>query len=371
MRTVAFVLVLVSSCAAPVGEDSTEHEICAAPVGEDSTKHVIISSEFIAEKAPTPQCHASTIVEVAGRLMAAWFGGRHEGSPDVGIWLSQKDTAGWSTPVEVALGGECEGQRYPCWNPVLHKSRQGPLLLFYKVGPNPQEWWGMLKSSSDCGVMWSAPVRLPDGVIGPDKNKPVEFDDGDILCPSSTEENGWCVWLEWTSDLGVTWRRMGPLNDAAVVEAIQPSILKKTERTLQAVGRTKQGRMFSMESTDGGMTWTKMHLLNFWCANSGVDGVVLRDGRMLVVYNHRRNSPEMWDAERNMLNVAVSTDGYKWKGVCVLEHEPWEEFSYPSVIQTSDGLVHITYTWKRQRIRHVVLDPLRIEGRDFRGWEWE
>ncbi len=343
---------------------------CAGAVRNVSGQ-VIVATEFIAETMPTQQCHASTIVEVDGGLVAAWFGGTHEGSADVGIWVSSKDSSGWSAPVLVADGRTSKQQVYPCWNPVLHKARQGPLMLFYKVGPNPREWWGMLKTSSDGGVTWSTPVRLPDGVIGPVKNKPVEFENGDILCPSSTEDHGWCVWFERTCDRGVTWERIGPLNDTAGIEAIQPSILWRSANWLQAVGRTKQDRMFSIESTDGGTTWTEMRLLDFWCANSGVDGVALRDGRLLVVYNHARSSPENWSVGREMLNVAVSADGYEWQQACVLEREPREEFSYPAIIQSVDGLVHITYTWKRQKIRHIVMDPFRIEAKPFRGFAWE
>jgi predicted neuraminidase len=229
----------------------------------------------------------------------------------------------------------------------------------------------MMKNSSDGGLTWSEPVRLPEGVIGPVKNKPLEFENGELLCPSSTEDHGWQVWFERTSDRGASWSRIGPLNDTAAVEAIQPSILRRSGRWLQAVGRTKQDRMFSMESTDGGETWTRMQLLDFWCSNSGLDGVVLKDGRMLVVYNHARNTAGKWSAGREMLNVAVSLDGKEWERGCVLEREEGEEFSYPSIIQTDDGLVHITYTWKRQRIRHVVLDPSRIEPSPFRGLAWE
>ena len=60
-----------------------------------------------------------------------------------------------------------------------------------------------------------------------------------------------------------------------------------------------------------------------------------------------------------MLNVAVSSDGKTWKAALVLENQPGE-FSYPAVIQTSDGLVHITYTWNRRRVKHVVVNPEKL-----------
>jgi predicted neuraminidase len=334
-------------------------------------QRAILSAEFIAQTPPTEQCHASTIVEADGELLAAWFGGTHEGAGDVGIWFSRKVPSGWSPPVRVADGAGKDGTVYPSWNPVLHQPRSGPLMLFYKAGPNPREWWGMLSTSSDRGHTWSAPVRLPDTILGPVKNKPLEFEDGELLCPSSTEDDGWRVWFERTRDRGVTWERSGPFNDPAEIEAIQPSIVRKGADTLLAVGRTRQGRMFVMQSADRGLQWSRMKLLDFWCANSGLDGVTLSDGRILVVYNHARNSPADWSVGREMLNVAVSRNGIEWKRAAVLEREANQEFSYPAVIQTRDGLVHITYTWKRERIRHVVLDPNRIQESSFTSWNWD
>jgi len=344
---------------------------CLISSGIIAPQDAIVLSEFVAEQMPTRQCHASTIAEVDGRLIAAWFGGEHEGSDDVGIWLSRKDSGAWTIPVRVADGGVPGGKVYPCWNPVLHKQRRGPLMLFYKVGPNPREWWGMVKTSTDCGVTWSEPRRLPDGIVGPVKNKPLEYENGLILCPSSTEDNGWQVWFERTTDRGATWSRIGPMNDPESIEAIQPSLLPRRDGILQAVGRTRQGRMFSMESPDSGRTWSTMRLLDFVCANSGLDGVVLSDGRLLVVYNHQMNVAGNWASGREMLNVSLSADGAKWEAACALEFEPEAEFSYPAVVQGDDGLVHVTYTWKRQRIRHVVLDPSRLEGRPFRDVGWE
>jgi predicted neuraminidase len=67
------------------------------------------------------------------------------------------------------------------------------------------------------------------------------------------------------------------------------------------------------------------------------------------VYNHTPDA-------RSPLNVALSEDGRKWKMVLVLEDRKGE-YSYPAVIQTSDGKVHITYTYLRRSIRHAVLEP--------------
>jgi len=167
---------------------------------------------------PTPQCHASTIVETPSGLVAAWFGGKHERNPDVGIWLSRHGGKAWSRPVEVANGVQSSETRYPCWNPVLFRPKGGPLMLFYKVGPSPRAWWGMVATSADEGTTWSAPRKLgkDDAIghlIGPVKNKPVQLADGAILCPSSTEHRGWRVHFELTRDGGKTWEVIGPIHD--------------------------------------------------------------------------------------------------------------------------------------------------------------
>lgn len=322
----------------------------------------IVKSEFIFDSAPFPNCHASTIVETSpGQFAAAWFGGTTEGSPDVGIYLSRTNEQGeWTKPEEIATGNVAIKRRhkptdtvFACYNPVLFQPKSGPLLLFYKVGPNPAHWRGMMKSSKDSGIHWSAPRRLPKDTFGPIKNKPIELADGTILCPSSSELTGWTVHFEFTKDLGKSWTKTGPLNDPEVIGAIQPSILELKEGGLRAIGRTKQGHLFQMDSLDGGKSWSPMKLISLPNPNSGTDAVTLRDGRQLLVYNpatHRRTP----------LVVAFSTDAENWKDAITLEYEPGE-YSYPAVIQSSDGLVHITYTWHRTKIKHVVIDPSSLE----------
>src|SRR5262245_28250562 len=85
----------------------------------------VISSEFIYETAPFPQCHASTIAESKGGLVAAWFGGTREKHPDVGIWVSRLEGGKWTAPVEVANGVESPETRYPTWNPALYQKKSG------------------------------------------------------------------------------------------------------------------------------------------------------------------------------------------------------------------------------------------------------
>ncbi len=153
---------------------------------------------FIFERAPFESCHASTIVQTKTGFLAAWFGGSYEGAPDVQIWTSRYENGLWSPPLAVAK----DHNALPTWNPVLFKPRQGPLMLFYKVGPAPHEWWGMFMTSLDEGLTWSEPKHLPVGFLGPIKNKPVELSDGSILAPSSieSEKEGLRVHLEISKD---------------------------------------------------------------------------------------------------------------------------------------------------------------------------
>lgn len=324
----------------------------------------LVKSEFIFEKAPFKSCHASTIVETRDGLLASWFGGSEEGALDVDIWQAGFDGQRWSDPKNVANGmNQKEHVRYPCWNPVLFRPRYQPLYLFYKVGPNPASWWGMVMSSDDNGKTWSKPKRLPEHILGPIRNKPVELDSGLILCGSSTESAGWRVHMEQTRNPKGEWTRSTPLNSALEYGAIQPTILSWPNGKIQILCRTKQRKITECWSEDNGLTWTRMMPTSLPNPNSAIDSVLLRDGRALLVYNHSTEG-------RDLLNVALSKDGKLWKAAMVLENSPGDEFSYPAVIQASTGLVHITYTWKRERIKHVVIDPSKLEEQDIQDGRW-
>jgi predicted neuraminidase len=323
----------------------------------------LLKWEFIYEQAPFPECHASTIAEGQAGLVAAWFGGTRERNPDVGIWVARHNGKLWSAPVEVANGVQDGGKRYPCWNPVLFQPKNGPLMLFYKVGPSPGSWWGMLLTSTDSGQTWSKARRLPDDFVSSTKNLPIQFPDGNILHPSSTENKGWRIHFERSDAKATEWQHIGPINDGKDFGAIQPTLLTHTDGRLQALCRTRQKKIAETWSSDGGKTWSKLTATMLPNPNSGISAVTLADGRHLLVYNHTESG-------RIPLNMAVSRDGQTWRAALVLEDQPPGQHSYPFVIQTSDGKVHITYTWRRRRIKHAVVDPANLVLRDMPGGRW-
>jgi len=313
----------------------------------------LYGSEMIAEKMPVAEVHASTIVEIEGGLATAWFGGTKEKARDVVIWMSRNKGNGWSRPEVVADGiNPNDRTQQPCWNPVLFKQSTGSLILFYKVGPSPSRWWGMMKRSDDNGETWKKPIKLPEGFVGPVKNKPIELSNRTLLCGASLEDAGWRVQVEKFIQ-NRYWSKSKPLNSPLDYAAIQPTLLQYTDGSIQALCRSKSGRITECWSTNGGNKWTRMRRTQLPNPNASADGTVLADGRALLVYNHTRSG-------RSPLNVSVSSNGKEWEGALVLENQPGE-YSYPAVIQTSDGNVHITYTHNRTNIKHVVLDPTKLK----------
>jgi len=213
--------------------------------------------------------------------------------------------------------------------------------------------------------------------LGPIKNKPIQLSDGSILSPSSIEyyqiQNSdtsevWLTHLEHSSDMGKTWNKIGPLNDGKDFNVIQGSLLNYPNGKMQILCRTENAkRIYQSWSDDEGMSWSSWSPTDLPNPDAGTDAVILSDGRALLVYNHTTFDGR----DRDFLNVAVSKDGIKWHAAYVLEDRKGDfEFSYPAVIQTSDGLVHITYTWNRERIKHVVLDPKQFVLKEIMNSVW-
>ena len=372
----------------------------------------IVKDEFLYEEAPFPQCHAATIVETKkGDLVATYFGGTHERHPDVCIWVSikKKGSNEWSTPIlaadgilkpgtpDAAIAGETAEGRKACWNPVITEMPNGELWLFFKIGANVKDWTGWLTKSKDGGRHWSKREPLPKGFLGPIKNKP-EIIDGRLLCPSSTEDNGWKFHLEIYDIAKREWKYVGPVKaelamrtedmsagsgstasttvkedieapdaggEAAKdgrhpIDCIQPSILKLKDGRLQVLMRTRNGKIATSFSSDNGDTWTDVTLLDIPNNQSGTDAVTLQDGRHILIYNDFQTLPGTKKGVRTPLSIAISDDGTHWRHVLTLEDSPISQYSYPSIIQGRDGKLHAVYTWRRQRVAYKEIDPLKL-----------
>jgi predicted neuraminidase len=323
-----------------------------------SMAHAQASGELIFPVGSTSfaSSHASTLVELNdGSLLSAWFGGSAENHPDVAIWTARRTAKGWSAPVELAREAQV-----PCWNPVLFHARDGRLWLYYKLGPSPDTWAAARKFSVDEGLTWSAVERLPAGLLGPIRAKPLILEDGVIVSGTSFEAyNSWAIWIERSADDGKTWTKIGPIlpalspGESSAPETgkirglIQPSVVRlgKGHLRLYARSTTDIARICAADSFDNGLTWTSAHPLDVPNPNSGIDAVALRDGRVVLIYNNSTS-------ERTPLNLAVSRDGEHFQNFKTLESEPGE-YSYPAIIQNTQGDLEMTYTWNRKSIEYV------------------
>jgi len=355
-----------------------------AQVSHHTDPGVQPQSEFIFQpgSAPFPECHASTIVELKnGELLAAWFGGTHERAPDVAIWTAHYANGAWSKPVEVA-----REKNMPTWNPVLFHTKDGRLWLYYKAGPDTGSWSASRMWSTDEGHTWSRPERLPAGLLGPIRAKPLVLADGTIVSGSSVEAyKTWAAWIERSTDNGETWKKIGPITvteeqdkaetpapdppmDSPEIRAkdhgprvfegiIQPSVVRLSGRHLRlyARSRTLAAKVVVADSFDDGVTWSKTHFLDVPNNNSGLDAVALEDGRVVLIFNDTPRG-------RSPLNLAVSRDGEHFRVFATLEQGAGE-YSYPAIIQDADGDLDMTYTWQRHSIKHVHLPLSEVPER--------
>lgn len=324
-----------------------------------SYKPQIISSHQIFQQGQVgfKECHASTIQSIGkDSLLACWFGGTHESNPDVVIWSSHYTNGRWQSPVQVA-DGILEGKRYPTWNPVLYqKPMNDTLYLFYKIGPNPREWKGYVKYSLDKGHNWSKAQQLPEGILGPIKNKPLSLGDGLLLSPSSTETKDeiWKAHIEISRDHGKTWSTSKIRPDTSI-QVIQPSIVQHSDGRIQVLCRSKENKVMSAFSSDQGNTWGPWQATNLLNPNSATDAIRLKNGLFMIVYNPAIAGKDWWEG-RTKLYIATSNDGLHWHDVLTLEDGvKGDEYSYPTIIQDAAGLIHVTYTWNRRGIKHIIL----------------
>lgn len=307
---------------------------------------------FIFEKAPFPKCHASTLVEhEPGKLLAAFFGGTDEGAKDVQIWSSAFDGTKWTEPAVVATE---PGQ--PMWNPVYFKNAKGMLFLWYKAGPSPERWTGYVRTSTDNGKTWTKPEMMHAGFWGPVRAKPIQLANGTVLAGTSVESHrNWTPFVDRSTDGGVTWRRSNGFPLPGTFGEIQPTLYETKDGKVVALMRSRSRKICRAESKDGGETFGPATALDIPNPSAGIDVVKTSKGDLFLIYNPTA-------VGRTPISLARSTDdGATWKKVVDLETE-LGEFSYPAIIESSTGMLDITYTWKRTHIKYVRVDPAKYRG---------
>jgi alpha-L-rhamnosidase len=276
-------------------------------------------------------------------------------------------------------------KRKACWNPVLFEMPNGELWLFFKIGTTVGDWTGWLCKSKDGGRTWSDKQPLPfdaegRAFLGPIKNKPELIGDR-LLCPSSTEKNGWRFhteildlsdgrWKKGTPVKDLNWKYVAVESTEAVktddnkrhpIDCIQPSILRLKDGRLQVLMRTHNARLATSYSSDNGDTWTPVTLSAVENNQSGTDAVTLSDGTHALIYNNFETLPLTKKGVRTPCSIALSPDGQSWRHVLTLEDSPIDQYSYPAIIEGRDGTLHCVYTWRRQRISYKQIDVRKLE----------
>jgi predicted neuraminidase len=346
----------------------TNTEIDGLVIRPARSDHPKLTQQHLYEigSADFPSCHSASIVELQdGTLLSVYLGGSGESKPDLEVRLSRKGPSkDWETPISITDSpGSIE-------NPVIFQERGGTLFVFYKITHAKNYRMGRMKISTDGGKTWGPERKLGEKAMGPEKNKPVQLDDGTILTPNA-DRNGWVdggnLFVERSTDGGETWENTRGADNGGISRAIQPTMFVHTDGRLQIMARG-MGKIPMTFSDDNGKTWSPLEnsvLPGNW---SGIDGVTLRDGRHFLVYNHVPTKGRK--GHRRVLNAAVSKDGKVWQAAVVLGVCRGGQFSYPAVIQSRDGLIHIVHTWHRETINHIVVNPTLLETVPMPDGKW-
>ncbi len=331
---------------------------------------VIVNEEIISPNIEDFDCHSSSLVEVSpGVLCIAWKGGQGKGKSNidmkqgVGIWLSFFKDGQWNPPKEIV-----QSTNSVCWTPVLHKSINGELVLFYRIGIDPRHTISLLKRSFDNGLSWSTEEILPAGITGPTKSKPIIDKEGNLICGSSLESGApedefkaTACWIEILS--GHQWSKYGPLEiPGKQFGCIEPALFFTADGVLKMLCRDRSNRVgaegwiWTAESKDAGKTWSELTKTNLPNPDSGIEVLALPNENILLIYNNSHTN-------RYPLSVAMSKDGgSSWNLLFNIEEESGE---FPSAAVDSQGYVHVSYAWTpkgkgQRRIKHMVMDMNRL-----------
>ena len=328
-----------------------------------SVDHPVYTREMVFEEgtADFPSCHAAAIVDLMdGTLLSTYFGGSKESADDVEVRLSRKNPGeGWILPIQLT---DAPNDGLSVENPSIFQEREGRIFVFWKSTHGSPNRIGKMITSDDGGHTWSEQRNICDKCMGPEDGKAVQLPNGDILAPAADRNgffDGGSLYVEISTDKGETWTPSATNADDSGFKAIQPNILIHADGRLQMMARGRGGKIPVTWSSDNGRTWSALEASTLPANWAGIDVISTRAGRHFIAYNHNPTSPGS-KGERRFLTLAVSKDGVAWNAAHVLGIATGGQLSYPAIIQSRDGLLHVVHTWHRDTIAHIVINPYKI-----------
>jgi predicted neuraminidase len=329
------------------------------------------TEELINPGSPLGKAHVASICELSdGRLAAVWYAGSREGARDVAIYFATQEPgqAIWATPRAILTPEQAARDLHrsvrKVGNPLIFSDAAGKLWLLY-VTVSVGGWSGSslnLTTSTDEGDSWAPTRRLTlspfFNVSELVRNKPAPLSDGRWLVPIYHECLGKfpeLLWLRDTAD--------GPSATKTRItggwSGFQPAMAVLSTNTALAFLRDygPRKRITVARTDDAGVSWSAPESLDLPNPDSGLAALRLTDRRVLLAFNDSA-------AGRENLRLAVSQDeGRSWRRVATLAEEPGAGFSYPFLLQTRDGKIHIVYTCKRKGIKHAAFNTAWLNSR--------
>jgi predicted neuraminidase len=320
-----------------------------------------VASHFVSN-GQTRSVHVSSAVELSnGDLLGFWYGGSREGHRDVVILQSrfEQQHQRWTEPKAIISREQVADSQWRYIKKVGNSNvtRVGDRLVIVFVTVSVGGWATAHMNvtwSDDEGETWSKPKRLVTSpffnVSTLVRNKGFALADEQTLAmPVYHELNGyWPQLLLMSSEGDIYLQRSFATDGLSLAPAMVP--ISHTEfGVFMRAGERGFVRRADIDIKGNQIAETvDTQVIN---PNASLDALRLRDGRWLMVTNPNKT-------DRKRLSLWQSDDqGKQWQEVLVLENSTAEkaEFSYPWILQASDGLVHVVYTWEREEIRHQII----------------
>ncbi|MDD5427696.1 MAG: exo-alpha-sialidase [Candidatus Omnitrophica bacterium] len=310
--------------------------------------------EFIFKPSSLPSPHAASMAELPdGELFVVWYGAT-PGSKYAAIWGARKPAGSdkWTSP-EVIYSTPGHSNK----NPVLYFDENKKLWLFwaeerrvYKLVKDTI----MVKTSADLGRTWDAPRKLGKLAWFLPKNHPIKLKEGPIVLPIYTDLHTSSA-VAISKDGGLTWE--GP-RYIMFFFGLQPTIIQRSDSSLFALMRTGMPPRLAWQSTsrDLGYNWWGWGFSDVKNPGTALEMLKLKNGHVVLVSNDSKT-------DKTGITIALSYDeGRTWPRRRVIEFKAGTVSTYPSVIQTKDGLIHVVYSYvNRTAIAHFVTDEKWIE----------